>query len=137
MGFSTIYLNPFHFDRQIDQEHANILIAFSQTEHEDESGRPGGRGMPPTYYCQWVPTDDRMGLEWDKNEKFYFGLDWLEYLIENFIQPWGYTLNGESPWYVDDFQEAGFLRITDNVVTEERGDIDAIKAEYGEFDLYS
>ncbi len=136
MGFSTIYLQPFHFDRPLSQEQAEELVEFSETEHEDDDGQPGGDGKPPTYYCQWIPTKDRMGLEWDKNEKFYFGHEWLVYLIERFFIPWGYTLNGESPWYIDDFEEAGVLRVADNLVTEERRDIAAIKSEYGEFDLY-
>jgi hypothetical protein len=72
MGFSTIYLRPFYFDRPIEPEHANILNEFSETEHEDESGNSGGEGKPPTYYCQWIPTKDYQGLEWDKNEKFYY-----------------------------------------------------------------
>ena len=52
------------------------------------------------------------------------------------MKPWGYTLNGESPWYIDDFQTAGILRVTDNVVSQEERDISAIKSAYGEFDLY-
>ncbi|BAY38077.1 hypothetical protein NIES2111_24210 [Nostoc sp. NIES-2111] len=136
MGFLTIYLRPFRFDQVIDPEHANILIDFCQTEHEDEFGNPGGDGKPPTYYCQWILTEDRHGLEWDKKEKFYYGKEWLIYLIKNFIEPWGYKLNGESPWYIDDFQEAGIIKVSDNVVTEELRDILVIKDEYGEFDLY-
>jgi hypothetical protein len=133
MGFSIIYLRPFSFDRVIDQSHSNILITFSQTEHEDEFGNSGSDGKPPTCYCQWVPSKDLLGLEWDKNEKFYYSKEWLVYLIENFIKPWGYTLNGESPWYIDDFEEAGILKVSNNIVTEEPYDILAIKSEYGEF----
>ncbi|TWT88802.1 hypothetical protein Mal64_22900 [Pseudobythopirellula maris] len=137
MGFSTIYLRPFAFDRKLENEHANELFEFNDTEHQDENGEPGGDGKPPTYYCQWVPTEDRSGLEWDKNEKFIFGEEWLEYLIKKYLSPWGYTLNGESPWYIDDFEQAGILRVVDNVVSNEPHDINAIKDEYGEYDLYS
>ena len=136
MGFSTIYLKPFQLDRPLTPEQVEELVEFNETEHEDENGEPGGEGKPPTYYCQWVPTADRAGLEWDKNEKFYFGAEWLEYLIEHYIKPWGYTLNGESPWYIDDFEAGGILRVTDNVVSQEERDIAAIKSQYGEFDLY-
>lgn len=136
MGFSTIYLRSFTFDHALTPEHAKVLLEFSQTEHEDENRNPGGNGKPSTYYCQWIPTEDRMGLEWDKNEKFYFGKEWLVYLIENFIKPWGYKLNGANPWYIDDFDEAGILHVTDNVVSEESCDIADIKQKFGEFDLY-
>jgi hypothetical protein len=137
MGYSTIYLQPFKFDRPLTTDHADVLIEFSQTEHEDESGKPGGGGKPPTNYCQWIPMDDRGGLEWDKGEKFYYGTEWLVYLIETFIKPWGYIVNGESPWYIEDYQEAGILKVVDNVVSEESSEISAIKEKYGEFELYS
>jgi hypothetical protein len=67
----------------------------------------------------------------------YHSQEWLVYLIERFIKPWGYTLNGESPWYIDDFEEAGILKVADNVVSEETADIAVIKEEYGEIDLYA
>ena len=132
MGFSTYYLRPFHLDRPLTAEHAAVLEEFAETEHEDENGEPGGDGKPPTLYCQWVPTEDRTGLEWDKGEKFYFGDEWLVYLIDRFLKPWGYTLNGECPWYCDEFDAAGILRVADNVVFGEPRPIDAIKDEFDE-----
>jgi len=136
MGFSTIYLRSFKFDRAIDPQHAKTLLEFRDTRHEDEAGNPGVDGKPPAYYCQWIPTKDRMGLEWDKNEKFYCGEQWLAYLIERFIKPWGYTLNGESPWYIDDHDDAGILRVADDVVSQVYRDILTVKDQYGEYDLY-
>lgn len=50
-------------------------------------------GMP-SFYCQWIPTEDNMGITWDKGEKFYKAKEWLELMIENFFKPWGYILNG-------------------------------------------
>ncbi|QDU30494.1 hypothetical protein ETAA8_56340 [Anatilimnocola aggregata] len=136
MGFSTVYLRPFHFDRPLDPQHAASLREFHETEHEYDDGNPGGEGMPPTYYCQWIPSADGRQLEWDKNEKFYFGKEWLEYLIQRFIAPWGYQLNGASPWYIDEFEAAGILMVTDNVVSDEDRDIGSVKREFGEFDIY-
>lgn len=136
MGFSTIYLRAFSFDRPLSEEHAELLIEINQTEFDDAEYNVGEEGGPPNMYCQWVPTEDRLGLEWDKIEKFYDAEKWLTYLIDNYIQPWGYKLNGESPWYIDDFQQAGILRVVDNVVIQEPREIDDIKKEYGELDLY-
>ena len=137
MGFSTISLRPFQFDRSLSEEHARVLIEFNETEHEDENGPPGSDGKPETFYCQWVPTDDRARLESDKGEKFYFSEEWLVYLIEKFIKPWGYSLNGESPWSIDDFEQGGILSVVDNMVGEEARDISAMKGQYGEFDIYA
>lgn len=132
MGFDTVYLRPFKFDRTLELEHVKQLLEFSETEHEDQDGNPGGDGKPPAYYCQWVPTEDGSGLQWNEDEKFYHGEEWLVYLIEKFIKPWGYTLSGECPWYIDDYEEAGILRVTDNVVTQESRDFFTIKDTYGE-----
>ena len=52
MGFSAIYLRSFEFDRALAPEHAKALLEFSETEHEDENGNPGGDGKPPTFYCR-------------------------------------------------------------------------------------
>ena len=50
-------------------------------------------GMP-SFYCQWIPTEDRKGIEWDGGEKFYNAEKWLRYIIENYLKPWGYVVNG-------------------------------------------
>jgi hypothetical protein len=46
----------------------------------------------PGLWCQWVVNDYNY-LEWDGGEKFYNYTEWLDYLIEHFFEPWGYTLN--------------------------------------------
>jgi hypothetical protein len=138
MGFSTIYLRSFKLDRPLTQDHAVVLMEFHDTEHgiDEDEDEPAGLYKPETYYCQWIPTEDWTGIEWDGIEKFYHSQEWLVYLIERFFKPWGYTLNGESPWYIDDFEEAGILKVVDNVVSEEAADIALIKKKYGEIDLY-
>lgn len=44
-------------------------------------------GMP-SFYCQWIPTEDCQGIEWDGGEKFYSAEKWLKYIIENYLKPW-------------------------------------------------
>ena len=94
MGLNTNFYGRFSLDRPLTPEHRVILEEFTDTEHEDEEGRLGLDGKPPTLYCQWVPTEDSAGLEWDGAEKFYYYGPWLEYLISRFFRPWGYTVNG-------------------------------------------
>lgn len=52
----------------------------------------------PGLWCQWVPTIDRMGIEWDGGEKFYNYVEWIEYLIQHFLAPSGYVVNGTVSW---------------------------------------
>ncbi len=71
----------------------------------------------PGLWCQWVPSFDRTKIEWNGGEKFYNYVEWLEYLISNFIKPWGYVLNGDVDWRGEDWDDAGTISVKDNVVS--------------------
>jgi hypothetical protein len=77
----------------------------------------------PSLYCQWVPTPDNAAIEWDGNEKFYNYEEWIAYLIENHLGPWGYKLNGEVEWNGEDRDDIGMIVIKDNVVSVKPGRI--------------
>jgi hypothetical protein len=70
----------------------------------------------PGLWCQWVPTEDLAGIEWDGGEKFYRYEEWLRYIVENFLQPWGYTLNGEVTWEGEESDDTGTLYAIGNYV---------------------
>lgn len=70
----------------------------------------------PGLWCQWVPTDDGNHIEWDGGEKFYEYQKWLEYIISNFLKPWGCTLNGCVTWEGEDEDDQGALGVVDNTV---------------------
>lgn len=70
----------------------------------------------PGLWCKWVVTKNREEIEWDGNEKFYHYLDWLEYIVSNFLIPWGCVLNGKVRWRGEDFDDSGTIIVTDNVV---------------------
>lgn len=70
----------------------------------------------PGLWCQWVPTDDGRAIEWDGGEKFYDYVEWLEYLIENFLSPWGYKLNGRVRWWGEDSNDRGVVVVKDNEI---------------------
>lgn len=77
----------------------------------------------PGLWCQWVPTEDNAGIEWDHGEKFYDFVEWLKYLIEHFLKPWGYILNGEVEWRGEDIEDMGLIVVKDNIVTTKVGKI--------------
>lgn len=68
-------------------------------------------------WCQWVPDDAGTMLKWNGAEKFYNYIEWLKYIIEHFIEPWGYTLKGKVKWYGEDPGDGGTIKVVDNVVT--------------------
>lgn len=70
----------------------------------------------PGLWNQWRPSDDGTNIAWDGGEKFYKYIEWLEYLITNFLEPWGYKLNGEVEWESESSDDIGKIVVTDNVV---------------------
>lgn len=88
---------------------------------QDDDGCVVDHNCPPKgqpgLWCQWIPNDDGTEIEWDGGEKFYEYIYWIEYLIDHFLKPWGYVLNGVVGWYGDDRDDMGKIIIKDNVVS--------------------
>jgi hypothetical protein len=70
----------------------------------------------PSLWCKWIPTDDGKYIEWSGAEKFYSYTDWLSYLINNFLSPWGYRLNGEVTWQGENEDDHGVIIVEENNV---------------------
>ena len=85
------------------------MIAYGEWEK-------GGKLKQPSLHLQWVLNDAGDELEWDGEEGFEEYVEWLEYLIEHFFQPFGIKLNGEIVWYGDDPDDRGKIVVIDNVV---------------------
>lgn len=79
----------------------------------------------PALWCQWIPSPDGEYIEWDGCEKFYGYVDWLKYIIKNFLAPKGYELNGEVKFQGEDYDDRGVIVVKNNVV-EVINDIDEL-----------
>ncbi len=73
-------------------------------------------GKQPGLWCHWEPNDDRGTIRWDGGEKFYDYVAWLQYLIERFLGPWGYFLDGTVKWQGEDPSDQGVIRARINVL---------------------
>lgn len=98
--------------KDFGQQHDQSIIDYN----DPPEGQPG-------LWCQWVPTKDGKGIEWNGAEKFYNYEEWLEYIIENFLISWGYTLNGEVEWYGENRDDIGKIIVTDNEISTKEGKI--------------
>ena len=81
---------------------------------DDHNAPPG---QQPGLWCKWTPSDDGGRLKWDGAEKFQNYVTWLRYLVDTFLEPWGYKLNGEVTWEGEDPEDVGTIRVKDNEVT--------------------
>jgi hypothetical protein len=68
----------------------------------------------PGLWCQWIPTANGGGIQWNGAEKFYYYVEWLQYIINNFIKPWGYVLNGEVNWQGEREEDTGMILVASN-----------------------
>lgn len=150
MGYSTDLFGTLKFNRQLTVSEKNYLEKFAGTRRmarnvdnmygiEGEFYVDGGGSFgqdnednvidhnrppktQPGLWCQWVPTEDGWGLEWDGNEKFYCYVEWLQYLIDRVfphILEEGHeplVLNGDVEWFGEDPDDRGIIRVRDNVV---------------------
>jgi len=76
----------------------------------------GTPSTQPSLWCGWVPNEEGTAIIWDGGEKFYEYIDWIEYLIKNFIKPWGYSLSGEIEWQGEERNDLGKIQISNNSV---------------------
>jgi len=72
----------------------------------------------PGLWCQWIPSEDGTVIEWDGGEKFYYYTEWITYIIEHFLKPWGLVLSGDVEWSGEEGGDLGIIRIEDNVARE-------------------
>ena len=82
--------------------------------NEPPQGQPG-------LWCQWVPTEDGTAIEWDGGEKFYNYVEWLKYIIQAYLAPWGYVVNGYVTWAGEDSGDLGRINVVNNKVSTQRG----------------
>jgi hypothetical protein len=96
---------------------------FGQDEDASVLSHNSPPNGQPGLWCQWVPYHDGTAILWDGGEKFYNYVEWIEYLIEHFLAPWGYELNGEVYWFGEDRDDNGVICIEKNVVKTKAGKI--------------
>jgi hypothetical protein len=93
--------------------------------HKDESiiNYNSPPSSQPSLWCQWAPNKDGTAIEWDGMEKFYCYVEWIEYIIDNFIKRWDYKLNGVVKWEGEDRDDMGKIVIENNEVSIFYGEI--------------
>jgi hypothetical protein len=87
------------------------------TDRYAENNRRSSAGeCQPGLWCQWVLENDGTELLWDGGEKFYNYVEWLQYMITKFFNPWGIKLNGTIEWHGEDRSDMGQIVVTDSVI---------------------
>lgn len=120
MGYTTDLFGQFDLDRELTRELEKELLEFADTRH---GGNTEHDPEYPGFWCQWIPTNDAKGIEWDGNEKFYNYVEWLQVIIDKFLIPNGYVLNGEVQWEGEESGDLGNIVVKDNIITVQQGKV--------------
>lgn len=74
----------------------------------------------PSLWCNWAPNEDGTAIQ-DTAEKFRNFIAWMHFLLDHFLIPWGYQLNGRVIWQGENRSDTGILVVNNNeVFTEAR-----------------
>ena len=148
MGYTTEFKGKFSLNKELDNVTFEFLNQLANTrrmkrnlpeiygyEGEFFTEGTGYRGQDrvenvidfnnppyaqPGLWCGWIPTKDRLSIEWDGGEKFYGYIEWIEYIISKILAPRGYILSGVVKWRGEDFDDIGEISIIDNMVNGKR-----------------
>lgn len=72
----------------------------------------------PNVYCHWIPSPEGDSIEWNGGEKFYDYEEWLDYLIEHFLEPWGIVANGTVEYQGEDGDEGSIVVENNNRINK-------------------
>lgn len=126
------YLEAFSASRRVRRDSGKV--AFLPDSVREAVGLPIGKdgsffvgggtygdasvidvNTPPTgqpgLWCDWVPTEDGAGIEWNQCEKFYAYEAWLNYIIDHFLTPWGIGISGRVRFQGEQTGDSGYLEI--------------------------
>jgi hypothetical protein len=116
MGYSTKFWGQFKLDKPVTMAHFAELDRMMAAGFTTGARPPLTDGQPDSY-CGWVLNEDGTAFGWDGGEKFGLYVEWLRHLIERYLKPWGYILNGEVDYQGEGRADLGKIRVTENVVT--------------------
>lgn len=138
------YLRRFSETRRMFRANGPYYLGTGQFGQDEEpdvwdyNRPPAGQ---PGLWCQWVPTADGTGIEWDGGEKFYDAPEWMAYIIDHFLRghavastrtadhdhrqfaefTFDHHVNGMIEAQGEDPDDRWRLVVTDNVVTTQTG----------------
>ena len=143
MGYTTDFAGEFKTDRPLDEETYTLLKGIAETrrmkrdvgpeygiegeyyiegsdDHLEQDANIIDYNEPPRtqpgLWCQWFILEDKQTIV-AEGEKFYDYIEWLEYLINNILEPRGYKLNGKVKWQGEDMDDRGKIIAVNNKLT--------------------
>jgi hypothetical protein len=124
MFCSVYYRGEINITPPLTKEHKNTVLAFSKQERNDLTepifARVAASAEPdlPAYADLFEISEDGSTVLPDEDESQHGLRLSLALLIEHFLGPLGYTLNGEVSWNGDEADDRGCIFIKDNLMED-------------------
>jgi hypothetical protein len=133
MGYTTEFSGSIAVEPVLTEDHAAELLAFSEERHEGAKF--------PGYWCNWEPIEQfrfdgtahrkeyGAAIAWNNAEKFYSSAEWMKYIIDKFLAPKGYVLNGVIEAQGEDPEDRWRLLVEDNTVLTQQATVEFLPAK--------
>jgi len=122
MPYSVYYRGEINITPPLAEEHRATVLGFSKYEHNNLTApifaRVAASLEPdlPGYPDLFEISEDRSAIMPNDDESRHGLRLWLVLLVEHFLGPLGYVLNGEVSWEADDADDRGCIFVKDNVI---------------------
>lgn len=106
MGYTTKFSGEFKF---VGDPPLSVIRKIQELEYADEN--PEGA---PKAYSQWVPNKDLTGIVWNGQEKFYFYVEWLQWIIDTILKPEKVMITGRVEFSGEDAEDIGVIIVEED-----------------------
>lgn len=107
MGYTTEFKGSFKLTPALNAEQKEVLNRIYDSEGEEGE---------PSSYCQWEINEAGDELEWDGGEKFYNYEEWLHYINNHLLKPWGIVMDGIVKWQGEEMDDRGKIEVKEGVI---------------------
>lgn len=124
MPYSVYYRGEITISPPLTEEHATAVLAFARKECNRLTklifARIAASPEPdlPAYWDLFDISEDRTTILPDEDESSHGLRLCLMLLVEHYLAPLGYLLNGEVSWDADDVNDRGCIFIKDNLIED-------------------
>lgn len=110
MGYDTWFNGELDLTPALSQAQITELKDFEEPEYIP--------GTDERFWtaCHWVPNTDGTSIVWDGTQRFYDYYEWIKYIIEKFLVPWGIKCDGVVSCNGDDMFDFSKIVADDNKV---------------------
>ena len=124
MPYSVYYRGEITISPPLTEEHAAVVATFARKECNQLTkpifARIAASPGPdlPAYWDLFDISEDRATILPDEDESSHGLRLCLMLLVEHYLAPLGYVLNGEVSWDADDVNDRGCIFVKDNLIED-------------------